>query len=310
MQMLWADRGKLLGSGATESTDDADTNCCIALSRLGGVRSTTGALTIWIQLRGSGWVEAREGRFQLRRGEWMVLERDSSPLVQVDARGLCIGVAVGNEALKSLERLADCMLYSGRGRLAPADVRTALQLWRTAAGSGDPEAMRPMLLHMAAVQRELAQRVRLCPGRSRNRKRQVFGRMQRARLFLEGNSDRVVRIGELADLTSFSSWYFSKAFQSLYDESPQALSARLRLERAAGLLRSTSMMIGEVAASSGFDNCCSFARAFRARFGMSATRYREEALRSGGGANPSSMRAPRRLPEAIAAGEHTNTSFS
>jgi len=34
-------------------------------------------------------------------------------------------------------------------------------------------------------------------------------------------------------------------------------------------------MIGEVASASGFDNCCSFARAFRARFGTSATRYRD-----------------------------------
>jgi AraC family transcriptional regulator len=51
----------------------------------------------------------------------------------------------------------------------------------------------------------------------------------------------------------------------------------MRLERAADLLTSTTMMIGEVAAASGFDNCCSFARAFRARFGVSATRYRSAA---------------------------------
>lgn len=111
-------------------------------------------------------------------------------------------------------------------------------------------------------------------GRSRSRKRQVFGRMQRARLYLEGNSHRVVRIGELAELTNFSSWYLSKTFQSLYEESPQSLSARLRLERAADLLRDTDMMVGEVAAASGFDNCCSFARAFRARYGQSASRWR------------------------------------
>jgi AraC family transcriptional regulator len=100
--------------------------------------------------------------------------------------------------------------------------------------------------------------------------------MQRAHLYLEGHRDRVVRISELAELTNFSSWYLSKTFQSLYEESPQALSARLRLERAADLLRDTTMMIGEVAAASGFDNCCSFARAFRARFGVSASQYRQE----------------------------------
>src|SRR5690606_25925230 len=88
---------------------------------------------------------------------------------------------------------------------------------------------------------------------------------------------RVVRISELAELTSFSSWYFSKTFHALYGESPQAASARMRLERAADLLDNSQMMIGEVAAASGFDNCCSFARAFRARYGVSATSYRNAA---------------------------------
>ncbi len=140
--------------------------------------------------------------------------------------------------------------------------------------------LRPLLLHVASLQRDFSEGVQRCPGRSRLRKRQVFGRMQRARMYLEGNSHRVVRIGELAELTNFSSWYLSKTFQSLYEESPQSLSARLRLERAAQLLRDTDMMISEVAAASGFDNCCSFARAFRARFGVPASRYREAACAS------------------------------
>ncbi|NZA25849.1 helix-turn-helix transcriptional regulator [Luteimonas sp. SJ-92] len=274
-QTLWADRGQLLscsadaGAAATGATR-------IGLSRLGGAKAPAGSLSIWIQLRGSGWLESREGRFRLGRGEWMAFERDSAPSLQMDAHGLCIGLDIAEGTLATLERLADSALYAGRGRLSRRDARIALRLWRTAGGD-DHDAVRPLLLHLVAIQGELAAGVRRCPGRSRSRKRQVFGRMQRARLYLEGNSDRVVRIGELADLTNFSSWYFSKAFQSLYDESPQALSARLRLERAAELLRSTSMMIGEVAAASGFDNCCSFARAFRARFGTSATRYREQA---------------------------------
>ena len=61
---------------------------------------------------------------------------------------------------------------------------------------------------------------------------------------------------------------------------PQALSVRLRLERAAQLLRTTSMMIGEVAAATGFDNCCSFARAFKNHHGVPASRYRSAARRN------------------------------
>jgi AraC family transcriptional regulator len=261
---------------------------CIGVARLGSVHLENGGFSIWLQIRGSSWVEAKEGRFQLQRGEWIALEKDSRPLVQSDRHGLCIGLSLGSDVLRALGRLSDGTLYTGRGQLDRHDVLVALRLWREAAArmpAADIGQLRPLLLHLIGVQRDLAARVPRCPGRSRTRKRQVFGRLQRARLYLEGNSDRIVRISELAELTSFSSWYFSKTFLSLYDESPQAAAARLRIERAAELLESTSMMIGEVAAACGFDNCCSFARAFRARFGVSASNYRK-GVRAGGFASP------------------------
>ena len=276
---LWADRGRMI----LLDLDDpqAPPPHCVGLSRMGGARVAAAACSVWVVLRGQAWVDCKEGRFRLRRGEWMVFERESVPVLQTDEGGLAIGVLMRSADLRMLEQVADNVLYPGRGRLQRRELRVALQLWRAARAGRGAEALRPFLLHMARAQREIAARVALCPGRSRSRKRQVFGRMQRARLYLEGHSDRVVRIGELADLTNFSSWYFSKAFQSLYDESPQALSARLRLERAAELLTSTSMTVGEVAASCGFDNCCSFARAFRARHGTTATQYRARHGRRG-----------------------------
>ncbi|KAF1014678.1 MAG: HTH-type transcriptional regulator CdhR [Stenotrophomonas maltophilia] len=234
-------------------------------------------------------MEAKEGRFRLRQGEWIAFEKESRPLVQAGRNGLCIGVSLNAESLRALTEMADCGLYAGRGRIARAESRAALRLWRDALASGLPaHALRPMLLRLASLQMVLADIVQRCPGHSRSRKRQVFGRMQRARLYLEGNSHRVVRIGELAELTNFSSWYLSKTFQSLYAESPQSLSARLRLERAADLLRDTDMMVGEVAAASGFDNCCSFARAFRARYGQSASRFCESIVRL----SPHSAKSP------------------
>ena len=270
----WADRGQVLQPEMAEPGQAG----CIGVARLGSVQLENAGFSIWLQIRGSSWVEAKEGRFQLQRGEWIALEKDSRPLVQSDRHGLYIGLSLGSDVLRALGRLSDGALYAGRGQLSRRDVLVALRLWRDAAArmpAADIGKLRPLLLHLIGAQSELAARVPRCPGRSRTRKRQVFGRLQRARLYLEGNSDRIVRISELAELTSFSSWYFSKTFLSLYDESPQAAAARLRIERAAELLDSTSMMIGEVAAACGFDNCCSFARAFRARFGVSASRYRQ-----------------------------------
>jgi AraC family transcriptional regulator len=282
-QVQWADRGQLL---QLDTPDGAVQGGCIGVSRLGSVQ-VSGSFSFWLQLHGSSWVEAKEGKFRLRGGDWIAFEKDSKPTVQADRFGIGIGLTLSAEALREMTRFADRGLYAGRGQMTRHDARIGMRLWREAAvrladnpgASFDASSLRPILLHLAGVQRDLAARIPRCPGRSRSRKRQVFGRLQRARLYLEGNCDRVVRISELAELTSFSSWYFSKTFHSLYEESPQAASARMRLEHAADLLTSTSMMIGEVAAASGFDNCCSFARAFRARFGESATRYRAASAR-------------------------------
>jgi len=275
---LWADRGQAL-----QLDVEGALGGCIGVSRLGSAQLPASTFSVWVQVRGISWVEAREGRFELRPGEWIALERDSRPLLQASRHGMCVGLSLNAETLRAISRLSECSLYPGRGQISRRDTRIVLHLWRGlerrivdgAAGADiDAAALRPLLLHLAGLQGELRKRIHRCPGRSRLRQRQVFGRLQRARLYLEGNSDRVVRLSELADLTSFSSWYFSKTFHGLYDESPQTAGARMRLERAARLLRTSPMMIGEVAAACGFDNCCSFARAFKTRYGMSATRYR------------------------------------
>lgn len=286
-QTQWADRGQSLQLDAEGALQTG----AIGVARLGSAQLGASAFSVWVQLRGSSWVEAKEGRFELRQGDWIAFERESRPLVQSHRHGVCIGLSLTAETLQAISRLAECGLYAGRGSVSRRDARTVLRLWRGLGQRLGPDgdaldpsasarALRPLLLHLARIQGDLTARIPRCPGRSRLRKRQVFGRLQRAHMYLQGNCDRVVRISELAELTSFSSWYFSKTFHGLYDESPQAASARMRLERAAGLLTGTGMMIGEVAASCGFDNCCSFARAFRARYGVSATRFRSAATQA------------------------------
>lgn len=275
-QPVWADRGRSVRLDVPEGAVRA---CCMAVSRLGVAQLDATHFTILVQVRGGSWLESREGRFRLEAGDWMALEKGSRTMLKADRHGLCIGLQLMPDALRSLSGFGDVALYAGRGHANARNIRIALRLWRDgnerlATRDEDPSALTPILLHLVAIQQEIAARIPRCPGRTHGRKRHVFGRLQRARLYLEGNCDRVVRMSELVELTSFSSQYLSKTFHDLYDESPQTAGARMRLEHAARLLRTSAMMIGEVGAASGFDNCCSFARAFRARYGMSATSYR------------------------------------
>ena len=115
-----------------------------------------------------------------------------------------------------------------------------------------------------------------CPGRSLRRKSHVFDRMQRARLFLEGNVDRNVRLAELAELGDVTTWYFTKIFHALYGEGPQAMAARLRLNHAAQLLQGKTVG-GRSRRGMRIQNNCSFSRAFRDRYGLPPSIYRMNA---------------------------------
>jgi len=274
----WADRGQLLRIASAQGQWAR----CIGASRLGSVEFHGQELSIWVQMRGGAWVEAKEGRFYLRAGDWIAFAKDSAPLVQADAQGICIGMSVSDEALKSMARFGNFDLHVGLGRISAEGARDIARHWyriarhqeHSLSATAHQARVRSLLLKLEDMQADDRSRIPLCPGASLARKRQVFERMQRARLFMEGNCDRIIRIAELADRTQFSMWYFSKVFHRLYGESPQAACANLRLKHAANLLASTPMTIGEVAIASGFDNNCSFARSFRAHFGMTASDYR------------------------------------
>ena len=110
-----------------------------------------------------------------------------------------------------------------------------------------------------------------CPGRSFHRKTRIFSRIQKARLYLEGNPQRMLRIEDLMELTRFSSWWLSKTFHAVYQETLQRASMRLRMQRARDLLQNSQLSISELAEACGFHDPCSFARQFKAWHGETAS---------------------------------------
>ncbi|MDH5831245.1 helix-turn-helix transcriptional regulator [Luteimonas sp. M1R5S18] len=293
---FWSDRG-----GALEiqpRAGEEESPALLLLSRGGSVVVSAPAATVWLVLRGSAEVECREGRFPLARGGWLSLERDARPTVYAGGDAVLVGVAMTADMQAQLHQSAQVVLFPGMGTATRGARLDALRLWRRCARFArndiravdmDRHRIGQVLRLLAAQQADYRSMVDRCPGRSLRRKRQVFCRMQRAWLHLEGHMERPVRITELAGLSNVSVWYFTKTFHALYGEGPQAASARLRLARAAQLLRRTRLSVSEVGAACGFENNCSFSRAFRAQHGMPPSLYR---LADGGrtsGANASDI---------------------
>jgi AraC family transcriptional regulator len=251
-----------------------------AVSRSGRTRAPASMFSFWLQLRGSAQVSAAEGSFVLQPGDWIALERGSMPEVQSDG-GLTLGLMLTADVMHGALDPADRGLLVGRGAAPRHDRRIALRLWRQCASlpaeAGIGAVMRslkPLLKHWQAAQEPFAEMIERCPGRSFHRKTRIFSRVQKARLFLEGNPQRMLRIEDLMELTRFSSWWLSKTFHAVYHETLQKASMRLRMQRARDLLRDSHLSITELAEACGFHDPCSFARQFKAWHGETASSWR------------------------------------
>ena len=243
------------------------------------------AAVVWLVVRGQAQVAAQEGRFKLEAGDWVAFDRESDPGLQVLRSGLVLGVSMPASMVAALGVSAhNSVLTLGRGRLTHRERWEALALWRrhgAFAASGEPRERHirecnAVFAFLAAVQRGALAGVAHCPGHSLRRKRQVFMRMQRAWLRLQGNPDRVLRIQDLARGSNFSLWYFTKVFSAVYGIGPQQFGVQVRLDQACDLLGDPALSINEVASACGFENACSFARAFRGHYQLTATGYRQQ----------------------------------
>jgi AraC family transcriptional regulator len=238
-------------------------------------------LALVIVITGRCCIETTAGSFDLRARHFMACARETAPFIHIRGRGLALVLGFSDAALRRLTPNIGSEPLPGSGQLDTKTLRsvcTALrnaeaptaQFWRR-----EPE-LRSLLHRINLLQADLLERMIACPGKSRSHKLQVMARMQRARLYLEANADRYVRIPELAMIASYSPCYFTRTFQRIYGLSPKACAMRFRLERVHRLLREQPGNISEIARSCGFENQSHFAHAFRQHFGVPPTWARDD----------------------------------
>ncbi|WP_455581004.1 AraC family transcriptional regulator [Dysosmobacter sp.] len=95
--------------------------------------------------------------------------------------------------------------------------------------------------------------------------------------FLQQNYSRAVSVEDAARQAGISRSYLYRAFQSAFGCSPSTYLTRFRIQRAAQLLRHSTLSIGAVATSVGFEDPFYFSRAFRREMGETPTHYRQKA---------------------------------
>ncbi len=253
------------------------------LSGGASLRIDPNALVVLISLSAECLVDYNDGRTTLKPRHYLVADPANVMRVQIPRAGLAVVFSFSMAALRKLDVLSTTVPLPGSGRLD----RTSRHLLCTGLRQAEAATaafwrreplIRTLLRQISFAQADLQQRLAACPGKSLGRRAQVMVRLQRARHYLEANCDRNVCIADLAELTNFSHWYFTKTFHRVYGESPKKYATRMRLERAHELLRRSDAAIGEVAAACGFESHSAFSRAYRQRFGESACHGRVQGL--------------------------------
>lgn len=101
-------------------------------------------------------------------------------------------------------------------------------------------------------------------------------RIGRARALLESRLDEDVALEEVAAAAHFSAFHFHRVFRGVTGETVREHVRRLRLERAAHHLVRGDADILRIALDAGYRSHEAFTRAFKERFGVAPSVFREE----------------------------------
>jgi AraC family transcriptional regulator len=106
-------------------------------------------------------------------------------------------------------------------------------------------------------------------------RREYVGRIERVADYIYAHCGEDFGIDDLADVAAFSRFHFHRVFASVTGETVSDFVKRIRLQRAASLLTSRPAdPVTEVAMAAGFSSPSVFARAFKERFGVTASEWR------------------------------------
>ncbi len=103
---------------------------------------------------------------------------------------------------------------------------------------------------------------------------------RRLRDYIDANLTQPLTLGELARVANLSEFHLARMFRASFGLPPHAWIAQQRLERARGLLRTTSLPLADIATQSGYANASHFSHRFRQGAGVSPAVYRQ-VLRGG-----------------------------
>lgn len=274
------------GGGVDLSTVDR-VQCIRGLGRGSHAMVAAGTPSLWCVLRGSVEVNDGDATFTVPSRHFLALPagatvrgvgRQDADWVALALPPASVATALRAVGLRRAPGplLLPTILPMGRGLL-----RALVGLLRQA----DRET-RPTLdillggVLQAASDAQLPTRawVARASGRSEGHRRQTVLRLLSARNRILGSPFDDNDLDSLAAAARYSKSHFLRSFRDVFGCTPHELLIQARMDLAKDLIANSDLAISEIAATVGYESRFAFARSFKKRVGLTATRFRQDLL--------------------------------
>jgi AraC family transcriptional regulator len=141
-------------------------------------------------------------------------------------------------------------------------------------GSPYEEFLRELLRAMLQSQRNIALEAEKLPEARRATRLELLRRLYLARDYLHSSFADNLNVEAMAKIAGLSPYHFIRKFKTAFGETPHSYLRRLRLQKAAELLRYSDEPVTDICLSVGFQSLGSFSSIFQKETGFSPSAYR------------------------------------
>jgi AraC family transcriptional regulator len=251
------------------------------------VRDFAGPLSIKSVVSGTATWETNEGRFEIGPASCLVLNDRQPYSITIEFRKvvetLCLFFSRGfveDVARATTRGDAELLAEPWKDRAIEfherrhADDRVLTPLLRRLHRGGDEGLVWQLAETLVKAHADTRRQAGKLPAAKASAREELWRRLQRGRNVLEGALAEPLDLHQVAREATLSPYHFHRGFTRLFGETPHRYLTRRRMERAAGLLRSTDMPILDVCFACGYQSLGSFSSLFRKHVGVPPAHFR------------------------------------
>jgi AraC family transcriptional regulator len=257
----------------------------------------TTSLSLYSVFRGSERHEVNRARFAVTPDRYLLLNdnqrhthgiEDNTEVLSLRFRtgmGSDVYTAATLPLDKQLENPNERVPLEFFERTYPRDARLSellgwLRIFIWAEVTQDPleQAMQPILERLLVLHRNLDAEIEAQPAAKRSTREELFRRLHIARDYIEASYLEKINLFTIADIANLSPHHFLRVFKQSFEITPYQFVTQKRLELAQKWLRETEKDVTDICFDLGFESLGTFSRSFKARFLVSPSQYRTNAL--------------------------------